>query len=206
MGVKALYRFFTFIILFVITIPTMASLNNADLLKKYEKEILGVWVSGDSMYIIVPQYVLYIPSKTANGKDELKPAKYAYTITKETSGYYFRSMRWYRIEGEGNNMRMDNRKFLLRIGPIKLFSYDGGGVLNKISNNEALKRLEDYNLDFDYIRKLPIQPHQNIPETAKNFNEISASPKDSKGFLINIKDNSLPEILEKFSKTKQEIN
>lgn len=184
----------------------MASLNNADLLKKYEKEILGVWVSGDSMYIIVPQYVLYIPSKNADGKDELKPAKYAYAITNEPSGYYFRSMRWYRIEGEGNNMCMDNRKFLLRIGPIKLFSYDGGGILNKISNIEALKRLKDYNLDFDYIRKLPIQPHQNIPETAKNFNEISASPKDSKGFLINIKDNSLPEILEEFLKTKQKIN
>ena len=72
----------------------MASLNNADLLKKYEKEILGVWVSGDSMYIIVPQYVLYIPSKNADGKDELKPAKYAYAITNEPSGFYFRSMRW----------------------------------------------------------------------------------------------------------------
>ncbi len=203
---KALYRFFTFISLSVITIPTMASLNNADLLRRYEKEILGVWVSGDSMYIIVPQYVLYIPSKTPNGKDELKPAKYAYAITNEPSGYYFRSMRWYRIEGEGNNMCMDNRKFLLRIGPIKLFSYDRGGVLNKISNIEALKRLKDYNLDFDYIRKLPIQPHQNIPETAKNFNEISPSPKNPKGFLINIKDNSLPEILEEFLKTKQKIN
>ena len=129
-----------------------------------------------------------------------------YAITNEPSGYYFRSMRWYRIEGEGNNMCMDNLKFLLRIGPIKLFSYDRGGVLNKISNIEALKRLKDYNLDFDYIRKLPIQPHQNIPETAKNFNEISASPKDPKGFLINIKDNSLPEILEEFLKTKQKIN
>ena len=187
-------------------ISSAAHSASDDLLRSYEREILGVWVSGDSMYIVDPRYVLYIPSKSPQGKDAPKPAKYAYALTSEASGYYFRSMRWYRIEGVGNEMRMDNRKFLLRIGFIKLFSYDGGGVLNKISDVEALKRLEDYNLDFDYIKNLPIQPHQNIANTAKNFDEIPALPKDSKGFLIDMKDNSLPEILKKFLKTKKKIN
>jgi len=172
-------------------------------LTKYKEDIIGTWIVGESMYIVTPKYVLYIPGKKMsydtymNGKIssyKIEPSKYFYAISKG-GDYIFRALRWYRIEGKKDNMVLDNRKFFIRVGPIKLFSYDGGGVLRKISDSETIKRLKDYDLDYNIIRNLPINTHQDVPTRAKAVYDSGANMKDVK---MPIEENSLLDVIEKF--------
>lgn len=185
----------------------MATEYNNPQLTKYQKDIIGTWVyetGEETMYIVTPKYVLYIPGKKmsydryVNGKVspfKTVPVKNAYAITDQPGGYFFRGRAWWRIEGNDENMRLDNRRFVFRLGPIKLISYDGGGVLKKISDEETIKRLKDYDLDYEKIRKLPIKNRASISNAR---NPIPPENRDSRGFLRNVEDNSLPEVIEKF--------
>ena len=175
-------------------------------LKKYCEGIIGNWCIGDSLYIITSEYVLCIPgkrmkcsySKEVKGKlfmYEVMPSKTFYAISKE-GGYIFRAMRWYRIEGEGEDMVLDNRKFLFRVGPVKVFSFDGGGVLRKISDEEVIGKLAGYELDYDVIRKLPIETHQRVPAGAVCVYDTERK-YNLKG-RVKVEDDSLPNVIEKF--------
>ena len=185
----------------------MATEYNNPQLTKYQKDIIGTWVyetGGETMYIVTPKYVLYIPGKKMsydryeNGKVsrfKTVPVKNAYAITDESSGYYFKPRGWWRIEGHDANMRLDNRSFLLRLGFIKIFSLHGGGILKKISDEETIKRLKNYDLDYEKIRRLPIKNRVSTPNAR---NPLPPQNRDSRGFLRDIEDNSLPEVIEKF--------
>lgn len=203
-------KFKAFLILFVsMCVHVMATECKNCFIDKYKEDIIGNWVVGDSLYIVTPKYVLYVPGKKmkCSYRTEVKgetvvyditPSKHFYAISKE-GDYIFRAMRWYRIEGSGNDIRLDNRKFLITIGPIKIFSFDGGGVLKKISDDETINRLKEYDLDYNIIKSLPIETHQKVPSNAIHVYDTEYDAKIPIG-LTKIEDNSLPEIITKFSK------
>ncbi len=174
----------------------------------YKKDILGTWVSGESMYIVTPKYVLLIPNKKMytntymNGEIspyKITPQKYFYVISKESSGAFFiRTNTWYRIYGKDKEISLDNRQFLIRLGTIKFLLLDGGDEYKKISDEETIERLRDYNLDYNIIRKLPIERHQNISKSSKVIYDTEPENTHPKGFKTKVNDNSLPDIVEKF--------
>ncbi len=82
-----------------------------------------------------------------------------------------------------------------------MFSFDGGGVLEKISNKETIERLKDCNLDYETIRNLSIYTHQSVPSFAKFFYD-TASVRDEKRFITPVADKSLPSVIEEFLSTQ----
>lgn len=205
MGMKNFKYVILYIAIGMFSLHSLFGDYNKKEIEKLEKDIIGIWAnpkeSNAPLLFITNRYVLVFTEQ--DRKDYEKniryfdgPYKSSYSITEEDNGKnYFRSSFWYKIIREGESLNLNSNSYYLGICLRK------GTILKKISKEEAFKLLEEYNVDFNALRKKPITPRQEI---LRAKNPIKEQPKNDRGFLTSIEDNSLPEEIEEFLKLKSQ--
>ena len=169
---------FTKIIIFIITATSCLFFTGC----VSQEEIYGCYGTGDlndSMKIVTPSYILDIPSiRKQEWKSFHSFKKHNYELKKLWNGYVIRGDYWFCYKKILFIPYEDNTYW-------KIFLLDGIHVtfFPKLSDKKALKYLRQRNLDLEQIKKLPI--HNNIGRQQN----------------IYIKDDSLPEILQKMQNT-----